>query len=70
LFIKRLLKPTVIIFGLVISYFVVSDGLAYDRLRTEVGFFHGATKLDLLVLSLVGVLFMWHLIMLVKMTRN
>ena len=46
------------------------DGRAYDRLRSEVGLFHGATKLDCLVLSLVGVLLMWHLIMVVKMTRK
>jgi len=44
------------------------DRQSYDRLRAEVGFFHGATKWDLLVLSLVAILLLWHLIMLVKMT--
>lgn len=44
------------------------DRQAYDRLRAEVGFFHGATKWDLLVLSLVALLLLWHLVTLVKMT--
>lgn len=40
----------------------------YRRVQQEVGFFHGATKWDLLVLSLVAALLLWHLVMLVKRT--
>ena len=40
----------------------------YRRVQQEVGFFHGATKWDLVVLAFVAILVLWHLVRLTKMT--
>lgn len=39
----------------------------YKRVQQEVGWFHGATKWDFLVLALVAILLLWHLVTLFKM---
>jgi hypothetical protein len=39
----------------------------YSRLQAEVGFFHGATKWDLVVLALVAILLLWQVVTLIKM---
>ena len=39
----------------------------YRRVQQEVGWFHGATKWDFLVLALILLLLLWHLVKLIKM---
>lgn len=40
--------------------------LLYSRVQQEVGWFHGATKWDFVVLALVVILLCWHLLTLIK----
>jgi hypothetical protein len=42
----------------------------YRRVQQEVGWFHGATKWDFVVLALVAILLSWHLLTLVKVARG
>lgn len=44
-----------------------ADHQNYVRLEAEVGFFHGATRWDHLVLAVVAVLFLWLIFRLTKM---
>jgi hypothetical protein len=42
----------------------------YRRVQQEVGWFHGATKWDFVVLALVAILLLWHVLALFKMTHE
>jgi hypothetical protein len=47
-----------------------NDMVLYKRVQQNVGWFHGATKWDFVVLVLVVILLLWHVVRLSKMMRS
>jgi hypothetical protein len=53
-----------------VKYLSELQAKLYRRVQQELGWFHGATKLDFVVLALVAILRLWHLLTVFKMTHE